>query len=44
MQAAVKHGRKEAGSELGSVRHTYNGLAVITDDECRIGITTFPTR
>ena len=43
MQAAIKHGRKEAGSMPGRVKHTYNGVAVVTDGEHRVGITAFPT-
>ena len=44
MQAAVKHGRKEPGNAPGSVRHSHNGVAVVTDREHRVGITAFPTR
>ena len=42
MQAAVKHGRKEPGNAPGSVKHTHKGVAVITDAEHRVGITTYP--
>jgi len=44
MQAAVKHGRKEPGTGPGSIRHVHNGVAVVTDGEHRVGITTFPRR
>ena len=42
MQAAVKHGRKEPGNVPGSVKHTHRGVAVVTDAEHRVGITTYP--
>ena len=42
MQAAVKHGRKEPGNVPGSIKHTHNGVAIITDAEHRVGITTYP--
>jgi hypothetical protein len=41
LQRALKHGRKEAGSRPGSVRHTLGGLSVVTDAQHRIGITAF---
>ena len=42
MQAAVKHGRKEAGNVGGRIKHVHNGLAVVTDAEARVGITAYP--
>lgn len=45
MQAAVKHGAKEAGHVPGTVKHIHNGVAVVTTDVGRhlVGITAFPT-
>ena len=42
LQAAVKHGRKEAGNLPGRIKHVHNGVAVVTEGD--IGVTTFPTR
>ena len=41
LQAAVKHGRKEAQGS-GRVKHVHNGVAIVTDAEARVGITAFP--
>jgi hypothetical protein len=44
MQAAVKHGRKEPGNQLGTIKHQHNGVVMITDRDHRIGITVWPQR
>ena len=43
MQAAIKHGRKQAGTGNGTVKHTHNGVAVVTDASYKVGVSTFPT-
>ena len=43
MQAAVKHGRKEPANVPGRVKHVHNGLAVVTAEGGRFGVTAFPT-
>ena len=42
MQRAVKHGRKEPGAGVNStVKHTHQGVSVVTDASGTIGVTAF---
>jgi hypothetical protein len=42
MQAALKHGQKAPGNVVGTVKHMYNGVALVTDAAHKVGVTTYP--
>eukprot|EP01052_Picozoa_sp_SAG31_P002126 SAG31_NODE_72_length_27821_cov_26.870572_2_plen_785_part_00 len=42
IQRAIKHGRKEQGNAgTGRIKHTHNGVSVVTDASCKTGVTTY---
>ena len=43
MQRAVKRGTKEPGSGPGNVKHTHQGVSVVTDGTHKVGVTAFRT-